>query len=306
MAVSPGRKPPIERQVYFYQIADIHDLWHNSTLPKFSPSLLAHDLAALAGDVLYHRMTDEYDLCLLSDGGSAFRFGRARHTDMSRVVVNGRVKPLTLGLGERLFDCIHLVFFPGGVVGAEFNLLGPKMTDLTSYLESKLTSCTPVAFERLVYRDVLERLGHLREIKLIEMRIDAAHSEVLAPFGEGWIDTTRWMNQELGVGSVELALRAGSTAHRPLGERALSAIRDMFTNEKLRDSTDKFRIHAVPDGSDMTITIDLLDDKLMTPVEIPRAVYQNPDRYKEFIYAKIRNAYSSLRQDIMQAARIVA
>lgn len=299
-------KPPIVRQIHFYQMEDIHDLWHGSSTPRFSPALLACDLKTLAGDTRYYPVTDEFDLCLLSDGDDAFQFGKARKTDMARVEVNGRVKPLTLGLGEKLFDCIHLVFFPTGVVGAEFNHVAPKMSDLTEYLVSKLKSCTPVTFERLVHRDVMERLGHLREVKLIEMRIDATRSDILTPFGDGWIDTSQWMHQELGVGTVEFTLRAGNTAHRPLRDRALSAVREMLAGPDLTSAADKFRIHAVPDGSDMTITIDLLDDKLMTSVEVPRHVYRNPDRYREFIYTKIRDAYGTLRQEIMQAARIVA
>ena len=221
--------------------------------------------------------------------------------------VNGRVKPLTLAHGEKLFDCIHLVFFPGGLVGAEFNLIGPKMAALTDYLDNKLTSCTPVAFDRLVHGDVMERLSHLHEIKAIEMRIDAARSEVMmAPFGDGWIDTTKWMNTQLGVGSVELTLRAGATAHRSLRKSAIDAVREMFSDAKVRDAVDKFNIKAVADGSDMAIKIDLLDDKLMTSVEVPRHIYHNPDQYAEFLYAKIRSAYSALKQDIMQAARIVS
>lgn len=298
---------PIVRQIYFYQMADIYDLWHNaSTMPKFSPALLAADLMALPGDKQYLEVNDDYDLCLLADGNDSFQFGKARKTEMASVVANGRVKPLTLAHGEKLFDRIHIVFFPSGVVGAEFNLFGPKMPALTEYLISKLSSCTPVAFDRLVHGDVMERLSHVREVKVIEMRIDAARSEVMAPFGDGWIDTAKWMNQQLGVGSVEVALRAGTTARRPFSERAIAAVREMLSGPHLREATDKFKIKAVPDGSNMTISIDLLDDKLMEAVEIPRDICRNPDRYKEFMYNKIRTIYNALKRDIMQAARVIS
>lgn len=150
----------------------------------------------------------------------------------------------------------------------------------------------------------MQRLANLREIKLIDIRIDTAHSEVLAPFGDGWIAANKWMNEQLGVGSVELSLRADSTALRPLKRQALDTIKEMFSGPNFREAADKFQIKAVPDGSDMTISIDLLDDKLMASVEIPRDIYRNPDRYKEFMYNKIRTTYAPLKQDIMQAARI--
>lgn len=296
---------PITRQIYFYQMEDIQDLWHNaSTMPRFDPALLANDVKALQGNKRYHYVNDEYDLCLIDDGNDAFKFGKARKTDMARVEVNGTVMPLTLGHGEKLFDCIHIVFFPNSVAGAEFNLVGPKMPALTDYLVSKLTSCTPVVFDRLVHTDVMQRIANLREIKLIDLRIDTAQSEILAPFGEGWLAANKWMNEQLGVGSVELSLRAGSTAHRPLKHQAIEAIREVFLAPNLRDAADKFRINAVPDGENVTITIDLLEDKLMASVDIPRYIYRNPDAYKEFMYKKIRAIYAALKKDIMQAARI--
>lgn len=118
------RSQPIIRQIYFYQVRDILELWQK---PKFSPTLLEADLKVLQGEARYFHANDEYDLCLLSEGNGAFQFGKARKTDMAKIVVNDRVKPLTLRHGEKLFDCIHLVFFPSGLVGAEFNLFGPKM-----------------------------------------------------------------------------------------------------------------------------------------------------------------------------------
>lgn len=305
MPASSSRQPII-RQIYFYQMMDVRDLWRNDSVPRFSPSLLATDLERLKGESQFHYINDEYDLCLLSDGNNAFRFGKARKTDMARVVVDGKVKPLTLGAGEKLFDAIHIVFLPDGLVGAEFNLVGPKMPTLTDYLDSKLTSCAPVAFDRLMHGDVLERLSHVHEVRLIEMRIDTARSEVLAPFGDGWIDSNKWMHEQLGVGSVEITLRAGTTARRALPERAIAAVREMLLSPNLREAADKFRIKAVPDGSDMAITIDLLEDKLMASVEIPRDVYRQPDRYKEFMYGKIRQTYTALRQDILQAVRVIA
>lgn len=294
---------PILRQIYFYRMSDILELWQK---PQFTPALLEQDLLALPDEARYYPVNDEYDLCLLSEGQGAFQFGKARKTDMARVVANGRVKQLRLPRGEKLFDCIHVLFFPSGLVGAEFNLFGPRMTSLTDYLVSKLTSCAPVTFDRLVYGDVLERLNRVHEVKAIELRVDTARTGILTPFGNGWIDSGNWMKEQYGVGSIELTLRAGLTAHRPLREHVKEAIRDMLSGSNLRDATDKFKIRAVMDGSDLTISIDLLEDKLMTTVEIPRDIYRNPDRYREYIYQKIRGAYSALREDIMQAARIVS
>jgi hypothetical protein len=306
MAARPSLAP-ITRQIYFYQMEGIQDLWHNaSTTPRFDPALLARDLKALQGNNRYFHVNDEYDLCLLCDGDDSFQFGKARRTDTARVEKNGTVKPLTLAQGEKLFDCIHIVFFPSGVVGAEFNLFGPKMPALTEYLVAKLTSCMAVAFDRLVHTDVMQRLDHLHEIKLIDLRIDTARSEILAPFGDGWIAANQWMNEQLGVGSIGISLRAAHTAHRPLKAKVIEAIREMVSGPNFREAADKFRIKAVPDGSSVSITIDLLEDKLMASVEIPRHIYRTPDLYRDFMYKKIRSTYAALSQDIMRAVRITS
>ena len=86
---------------------------------------------------------------------------------------------------------IFTLCFPKWTGRSRIQSVGPKMTALSEYLDKKLTSCAPVAFNRLVHADVMERLSHVREIKLIHMRVDATRSEVLAPFGEGWIDTAK-------------------------------------------------------------------------------------------------------------------
>src|SRR5579859_309670 len=298
------RPQPITRQIYFYQMSDISDLWHGESMPNFNPSLLALDLANLNDSARYVSVNEEYELYLIYDSDDCFRFGKARTADMATVEADGLVRPLVLEHGKKLFDRIHMVFFPSGVVGAEFNLYGQKMPQLTDYLVSRLTSCKPVVFDRLVHEDVMKRLEHLSEVKLIEMRIDPERAEVLAPFGDGWIETSKWMHHKFGVGSLEISLRAGNTAHKPLLKEALDAVREMFSGPKIKEATDKFRINAVPDGQNITMSIDLLDDKLMNTVEIQRHVYRNPDRYKELMFDRIRRTYAALEQEIMQAAKV--
>src|SRR5690349_10922601 len=110
VAVSSYRQPVV-RQIYFYQMADILDLWRSSTLPRFSPDLLAADLATLQDDAFLLHTNDEYGVCLLSDGDGKFRFGKARVPEMARILDRRTVKPLRLNVGQKLFDCIHVVFF---------------------------------------------------------------------------------------------------------------------------------------------------------------------------------------------------
>lgn len=306
MAHVVTQRSPKVRKVYFYRVADIHDLWHGVATPKFDHKLLAADMRALDGDSQYGLGNDEYQLCLIASADDAYQFGKVRTEDSSQVISNGRVKPLSLPRGERLFDYVHIVFFPSGIVGAEFSLVGPKMSALTDYLVSKLSSCTPVAFERLIHGDVMERLRRVREIKLINIRVATSRSEVLGPFGENahWTDVAKSLEANLNADSLEITLRAGIKTSKPLNERALSAIKSMFSGHSIREATDKFNITAVMEGSSDAIPIDLLEDTLVANVEIPWHIYRNTDRRREFMYDEIRKAYAGLKQDITQAARI--
>lgn len=122
--------------------------------------------------------------------------------------------------------------------------------------------------------------------------------------GESWIDASQAMRTNLNAETIEVTLRAGFKANRPLNERAVSAIQNMFSGHALRESIDKFNISAVMDGSTEAIPIDLLEDKLVANVEIPRHTFQNADRRREFMYERIKKEYTTLKPDIDHAARI--
>ena len=117
-------------------------------------------------------------------GQTRLRMGLIRRSGLPRVEDAGRVLPLAIASTQGLVEQTHLVFFDKGIVGGEFNFYGPRPSRLADYLEQKVPHFPRISLDILLNRDSTEQLAHLRDVRLIDLRLRKDYVDVLADADE--------------------------------------------------------------------------------------------------------------------------
>jgi hypothetical protein len=288
----------VKRRIYFYSIRSLDP---ERAVSELNPRDVAEDIRSLR-DADRYLSCDGFDLCVIPEAQEGrFRFGRKR--DSALLEKEGTLLPLMFEQGEGLFDCIHVAFLPDGIVAADVNLHGPRLPQLSDYLARKLPRCVPVAFDILLRSDVASALAKVKEIRLLQMRIDPSNAEIFAPLDAGFPRLARAWQKRMGAGSLEITLKYENFSRHPLSAAASDAVRAIVAGSDYRLASDKFRIRVSPDGQRTTM-LDLLEDKFSFQVSLPDWILRYPDTLAEKIYLSMERWHQLSRAELRQAARI--
>ena len=133
--------PTVQRKIYFYRWQQIRQL---DEAQVFDPATAANLIADLpfAGRERYLELEDGNDVCVwpsqLPTGRVVMQVGVVRRYGLPQLEEDGTVSALALTERQGLLESTHAVFFPNGIVGAEFNFFGPRLSRLSGYMQEKL------------------------------------------------------------------------------------------------------------------------------------------------------------------------
>jgi|SRR5665213_219340 len=314
MANQPRRLPAtIARKIHFYRIDAGVD---GGGLPiQFDPLPSLAAISALpfnnADNGRY--MSDEDGNAIgawptVSNARTALRFCQVRRNGLPQVERAGIVNDLNIAADAGLLEPIHIVFFPNNIAGADFNSYGPRMSRLGSYLRVKSGGVAPfLNFQPLLRQDIAQQLNNLDDIRLFDLRIAAAH-----------IDIVQMADQSLGAAfeanarlldgnteDIQIVLRPGRDQRRRALRRLIDPIRNLLNNPVFRDGSERFQIKGRRSDTGKTDMIDLLHDQLIVTKEILRVGERSRAVQPESAYAAIENAFAELRQQLQDAAGMV-
>ena len=239
------------------------------------------------------------------------RFSTVRTTAFPEVynVSDGSASPLTLAEDDGLLESIYCVFFPDGVVGVDYNYLGPRVPQLARYARLVFGPSFPsLRANVLIQPDILEQFERYEEITVAEIAfapsqfmIDARTTEERTFFGAAQTTTDIFDGFE-----VKMAVRGNSGATgRGLGPRGVAFVRQLLGRTEITDGGAKrFRIQGYTQDSRAQIELDLLSEKLMSTVTVAR-IGKNRAVEGPSIIGEIIRVRQERREEISRAAEAV-
>ena len=309
--VSIGAPGTLERKIFFYR-PDIgtDDGGHPLHLDVL-PALTAINSLPFSNndDGRYEPETDGNAICLLVHSigtAPAIRFCRVRRTGLPQLEHAGQISDLDLEADTGLLESVHVVFFPDGIVGAEYNHFGPRISRLGSYLHEKSNKIVDRAtFRPLLRGDAAGQLDRLTDMRLLDF-------SVLPPYVEYVEQADRSLGSAFAANrlvledpkTVQVTLTPEREAQTGALLRLKNALKELVGNDELRMGTRRMQVRGKCADTDRVETIDLLKDQLISTKSIvrmnPRGRALNPDS----AFLAIREAYNEQHDDLVAAASI--
>lgn len=229
-------------------------------------------------------------------GQTRLGIGVIRRLGLPRIEDAGQVLPLSIAPNQGLVEQTHLVFFEKGIVGAEFNFYGPRPQRLADYLQEKLPAFPAISLDVLLNRDATEQIKHLRDVRLIDLKLRKDYVDVLSEANESIPGALRAVLDGVEAGTIEVVIRP--PARHSLAQSALGIIRSLGGNSRVHEGAERFRVRGVDDRTDEVGTMDLLHDQLV----VSRRVVRQDLRYRgidaESMFEQINVAYDAVKDQL--------
>jgi hypothetical protein len=300
--------PTVERKIHFYRTYLGKD---DVGRPRVFPTrqVLQHlDSLPFTTQGRYLETGDGNALCSWVDqlqSPARIRLGTVRRNDLPEVETTGAITPLDIAPSSGLVEVVHVVFFSGDIVGADFNFHGPRMSRLGLYLGIKASALVPrVQFEPLLRQDATNRLQRMRDITLFQLRVRTAYAEELMNADRDLFRAFEAARRLSHAAQMEIILKPEPHSRNFLDRATLGLARRLARRRNLRDEADRFVVKGFDPTRDGIDVIDVLSDELITTKRItllnPRTRALDPDS----AFSAIESAYQELGEDLVRAASV--
>ena len=135
-----AKQKTVTRKVFFYKVnAGVNTDTGEPCKIIFGPAIRELNKLPFTTDGRYLDTDEGKQLCCWPDRVELpyrLRLANIRRGQYPPVENEGSFSPLVLGSGRGLAEITHMVLFPGGICGAEFNFYGPRVHNYLSILRS--------------------------------------------------------------------------------------------------------------------------------------------------------------------------
>jgi len=212
---------------------------------------------------------------------------------------------LEISLVSGLVEVVHVVFFPGNIVGADFNFHGPRLTRLGSYFGSKAASiCSDIQFDPLLRLDATERLRKLGELRLFALKVKTSYLDELMEADRDIFRALKVVQRTSRASEMEIILRAKPHSHEWLDRATLGIANKLSRRARLRQEAMKFVVKGFNRDTGEIDEIDVLSDALITVKRISRLSPRTRALDPDSAYSAIESARQELGQDLSRAASV--
>lgn len=312
MATQPAASTfsTVERRIYFYRVCAGID---NAGRPlPFDPGPALARLEQLRfTEKGRYLPADERNLtCCWVDRAvpmHRLRFGYIRRSGLPQVERRGQLSPLHISATSGLVEQVHVVFFPGCIAGSEFNFYGPRIPRLAQYLAAKAPDdgCAALAFEPLLRQDVAEQLDHLRDIRLLRLRIRPSYAAQVARADRDLGSAFEAAGRAGEAEELEIVLKSLPHSRHPLAEHLLDAVKRLAGFADLRSEVTRFDVKGLHEQTGRIEELDILSDQLIAKGQIICMDRRSRALDRESAYAAIERAHHELRDQLNLAAGMV-
>lgn len=229
--------------------------------------------------------------------------GTVRSNALPAVDDHGNVTPLDIA-DKSLLELTHCVFFPTGIVGAEFNFYGPRITRLTEYFAEKCPSHARFKLTAIANRDASQMLDKLREIQLLHLRVFPRKipDEMLAD--GGLFDFLGNLGGVSGAENFEIILRPRLHSQDSLGNSVMEIVKGLVGWPQMHDAVDQLKVEGKTRTSNTRESFDLLSDKFVVQEDVLKAKENSRSVDSSDMFSAIHRAYNGIERDLLDAARI--
>lgn len=289
----------IARKVYFFRVSDFANL--KNTLPlclQKIENLPFND----RGRYLLDPQSDAR-LCVFPDELEyplKLRFGRIRRDLLPDIEEKGQLAPLDLSEDAGIIDVCHIIIFEDGYLAAEWNHNGPMLKRLGPYLFQKGGSLSgPLRCLNLFERDIVDLVGSLRSVKVLEIDVPSSNAELAAQADKG-LATAIQASRDLGASKkigLTLTAESGSPKLKNLALNLASLVRGSQRKNFL-----KLTATGYDRDTGRSRFVDILEEKLISIEIFPRTRERSRSISSDNAYEIIQDAYNRNRKKFVSAA----
>ena len=303
--VSIPRADTVQRKIYFFR-ANIGTDPSGKPLP-FDPQPDLDFIGSLPfsdePDGRYLTEGDESVLCLLGHGGGRrprVQFSRVRRAGLPQLERAGNVSDLNIAPDEGLLETTHAVFFPGNVVGVEYNHYGPRISLLGHYLH-KLSDCgVPRAmFSPILRDDPTRQLDRLTDIRVFDIAVRRPYIDSVRRASSSLADAL-----EANAGlfdepeSIQLVLKYPAARRRSAWDFFSTPLRSLVTFNSQSPVIDRLRVRGHCEDIDRVEGLDLLKDNIIATKQLVRLGGRGRAIDPESAFQAIYESYEQFVDDI--------
>lgn len=303
----------ITRKVFFYRVnAGVEIDTGEPKKVNFGPAIQHLDKLPFTPEGRYLNSDDGKQLCCWLDSSQLpyrLRLANIRRDQHPPVENEGVFSPLVLGSGRGLAEITHLVMFPGGVCGAEFNFYGPRASQLSFYFAMKLKDlCPSFRLASLVRPDLETRLAALSDIRLFDLKVRASFASILEQADE---DLGAALNANIKAVSArpedEFELKFIRRKNKKLVTRVvpqslIEGVRKLARRPDLKEQVSIFKV-AGAGGTDNRL-VDILHEQFTAEKAIQPASNESGGVDSASMYAAIEEAYAEIQGQLSTASEI--
>lgn len=296
--------PTTSRRIYFYRVDAGTDA--DGTPHKFQATTTVKTVARLNGKKdLYLAEGENVVFALVDDEASPchLRFVRSRRVDLPQMEDNGAIKELSIPAHAGVADCTHLVLFPDGIVGADWNYHAPRATAFAHYVNVK-TSPSPLSIRPLLRQDVANALERWESVRVVDLKIRASFIPTVREVSNTLAESFESARRVGGAEEVGLLLRPRGRARRAsLADGIMPIIRGLLGRE-YRDQVTKFQITGRNQDNGRLEAIDLLKEQLVFSEDVIKIAPSTRALDPTSAYNAIERAYREHEAEVKHAPTI--
>lgn len=296
----------VERKVYFYR-ARLERADGASGAPPFNSRETCDAVSRLqfaSGDRYLHFADGDSLAVWPKQTGtrSGLIIGSLRSSGLPELEQHGQFKKLQVGDTERIAEKTHVMFFENNIVGVEFNYYGPRVSRLSYYLRAK--DMAKVEFDPLLNRDVQDRLQHLQDVRILDLRLRRDGLDLLREGQESLPAALRGLSEKVDAPIIELILRQPPRSRKAFGSAMLDFVKTLAGMPQTREAAGLFKVHGKHDRTNKVEVFDLLEDKFVSHRTVPKEGTKHRVINSDSMFSQIEAAYSELRSQLEQAVGI--
>lgn len=293
--------PEVERQIYFYKVAiEEPDEWRRAEVLRGLDALAGADQVLALGNDNY--AWAKVDRIPRGRGAGRARFFRDRRSNLPGYADNFTVNQLPIPAGAGLVEPTHLVFGGDGLIAAEYNHFGPRITThLAELLREKLG--LDLRIGTYVAGDILEQLDRLTYIQSAEFSfVPTPELEEQIRNRNPIAEAAASLSGAQGGTRVRLVL-SGKPDSPAWTDHLRSFARHLLNVGEHEAKVLRVRGHDPVSGS--IEPVDLLKQKLTRRVDIERPSVRSKALDTSDAYRHIEEAIADVRASDLPGAAVV-
>jgi hypothetical protein len=214
----------------------------------------------------------------------------------------GNLTALQIPPRAGLVEGTHVVFFDDGIVGADSNFYGPRLSRLAYYLRVRVPRlCEQLGLDPLLRRDALHELDRFGAIRLMKLKVRADYVQQLREADENVFDALEAAKEFSGAEMLELTVRGGPRSKKTLFESVKTFVTRVLRRDDYREGIGLLRVKGVLADRDDVLEVDLLRDRLVVTKNIATAGPRTKHVDSPAAYRAIREAYTEVRDELAGA-----